>query len=134
MWDNLILKHFHKYNLKKNSKRNKYLNEGLYGLKVLESGFITKNELKIIIFYLKKKLKKNGKIWINLNPNYVETKKPIETRMGKGKGNINSYFSVVQKGYIILEIKTNSNQLSFQLLKQVKEKLSLKIKIVKFEL
>ena len=131
MWSNFKLNHYHKYKLKKIRKKNKNLNEGNYGLKVIKSGFINPNELKTIIFYLKKILKKQGKIWINLNPNFTKTKKPIETRMGKGKGNLVGYYCTVQRGHIFLEIFTKSDQLSIQLLKKIKLKISLPTKIVK---
>ena len=62
MWLNLQLKHYHRYKFNKKTKRNLILNNGQYGLKVLKSGFITTNEVKIIIFFLKKNLKKEEKI------------------------------------------------------------------------
>ena len=131
MWNNLNLKHFHRFNFKRLATRNKLINEGNYGLKVLETGLINPNELKALNFFIKKKLKKQGKFWLNLNPNFTKTKKPIETRMGKGKGNIDGLYCFVKRGQVILEIKSISNQLSIEILKEVKKKISLKTKILK---
>ena len=131
MWNNLNLKHFHRFNFKRLATRNKLINEGNYGLKVLETGLINTNELKALNFFIKKKLKKQGKFWLNLNPNFTKTKKPIETRMGKGKGNIDGLYCFVKRGQVILEIKSISNQLSIEILKEIKKKISLKTKILK---
>lgn len=131
MWNNLHFKHYHKFQLNKFAKRNKVLNNGVFGLQILESGFISPNEFQAIYFFLRKTLKKSGKVWFNFSPNYTQTSKPIETRMGKGKGNIKGLYSVVHAGSIILEIKLNSDEYSRTILNSVRKKISLKTRIVK---
>ena len=134
MWDSNIniKKYFHKFRLDKKEKRSIFIQNGKYGLRILKSGFVHLNELKAINLLFKKTLKKFGKIWYNLNANLVLTKKPLETRMGKGKGGITEYVAVVQKGHLIIELDGPSLIQVISLLKKIQKKLHLPTKIIKF--
>lgn len=135
MWDysnnKKINKHYHRYNLNRGDKRSFLLNNGDFGLRALKSGYILRKEIVAVNFYLKKNIKKTGKIWYRISVNKVITKKPIETRMGKGKGSFFSYGSFVNHGRIILEIKTISPLVSEKLLKGCISRFSLPMCIVK---
>ena len=134
MWDlNLKLKkYFHKFRLDKIEKKSLFVQNGQYGLRALKSGFIHINELKAINLLFKKTLKKYGKIWFNINPNHIITKKPAESRMGKGKGAVSEYVAVIQSGRLILEIEGPTQIQTISLLKKIVKKLHLPVKIVKF--
>lgn len=136
MWDNNqdLKKYFHKVRLNKSNKRSFFLQNGSYGIRVLESGFLHANEIKALNVLFKKTFKKFGKIWYNISPNLILTKKPLETRMGKGKGGISEYVAVVQAGHIILEIEGPSELACLNLLNQMAAKLHLSVKIVKFNI
>lgn len=136
MWDNNqdLKKYFHKVRLDKRNKRSFFIQNGSYGLRVLKSGFLYSNEIKALNVLFKKAFKKFGKIWYNISPNLVLTKKPLETRMGKGKGNISEYVAVVQSGHIILEIEGPSELTCISVLNKMANKISLPVKIVKFHI
>ena len=80
---------------------------------------------------LSKKFKRKGKTWFNFFPNMPVTSKPVEIRMGKGKGNLKHWTSYVTAGSIILEIISNLNLLNvISILKKASLKLALKTKVV----
>lgn len=136
MWDlNVKLKkYFHKFRLDKKEKKSLFIQNGQFGLRILKSGFIYLTELKAVNLLFKKTFKRYGKLWFNINPNLIITKKPAESRMGKGKGAVFEYVAVVQSGHIIIEIEGPSNIQSLVLLKKIVKKIHLPVKIVKFGL
>ncbi len=78
---------------------------GDYGLKTLEPGWITNRQIEAARVALARSLKRGGKIWIRVFPDKPVTKKPAETRMGKGKGNPESWVAVVKPGRILYEME-----------------------------
>ncbi len=95
------------------------------------SGSITYNQMIAIKTKLNKFLKKNGLLKFNLFPLFPITKKPNETRMGKGVGSIDNYIYIVRTGYTLCEIYTNSSIDISKILKLVKQRLNLKTKIIR---
>lgn len=77
---------------------------GTIGLKAAESGLITAKQLEAARQAINRKLKRKGKIWIRIFPNYPITKKPTEVRMGKGKGAVNHWAAKIGGGTILFEI------------------------------
>jgi len=77
---------------------------GTIGLKAAESGTITAKQLESARQAITRKLKRKGKIWIRIFPNYPITKKPTEVRMGKGKGSVSYWAAKVGGGTILFEI------------------------------
>ena len=77
---------------------------GAFGLKVIQKGWITSKQLEAVRKYLSKKLKRKGNVWIRSFPNFSITKKPIEVRMGRGKGNPEFWVTSVSPGTILFEI------------------------------
>jgi len=77
---------------------------GDFGLKVQQKGWIKSTQLEAVRKYLTKHLKKIGKVWLRYFPNYAITKKPIEVRMGRGKGNPEFWVVPVSPGKILFEI------------------------------
>lgn len=115
------------------SKGGRFLEFGDYGLKALEPSWVTAQQIEAVRVTLSRKLKKVGKLYIRLFPDKPVTKKPAETRMGKGKGNVEFWVSVVKRERIMFEI-SGLDEISAKLaLKAAAYKLPMKTKIVKKE-
>src|SRR6266581_5624872 len=84
--------------------RGSTLSFGDYGLKVLEPGYITDRQIEASRVAMTRFVKRGGKIWLRVFPDKPVTKKPAETRMGKGKGNPEVWVSVVKRGRMICEV------------------------------
>ena len=77
---------------------------GEYGLKSLERGWITNRQIEAARVAMTRKIKRGGKVWINIFPDKPVTKKPAETRMGSGKGNPELWVAVVRPGRVLFEL------------------------------
>ncbi|MEE9315858.1 MAG: 50S ribosomal protein L16 [bacterium] len=85
--------------------RGNKINFGEYGLLVLESAWLTAQQIEAARVALTRSLKKGGKVWIRIFPDKAITKKPAETRMGKGKGAPAGWVAVVKPGRVLFEIE-----------------------------
>jgi large subunit ribosomal protein L16 len=95
----------HRGRLKGRTKAGGFVSFGEYGLQALESHWITARQLEATRITLSRTLKKGGKVWIRVFPDKPVSKKPAETRMGKGKGNAEFWVAVVKPGRILFEIE-----------------------------
>jgi large subunit ribosomal protein L16 len=86
-----------------NSGRGTELAFGSFGLKALESGWITNRQIESARIAVTRYMKREGQVWINIFPDKPVTKKPAEVRMGKGKGNPEYWVAVVKAGRIMFE-------------------------------
>ena len=86
------------------SFRGATLSFGEFGLKALENGWLTDRQIEAARVTLTRHLKGGGKIWIRVFPDHPVTKKPAETRMGKGKGDPSHWVAVIKKGKILFEM------------------------------
>jgi large subunit ribosomal protein L16 len=77
---------------------------GEYGLKALDRGWITNRQIEAARVAMTRKIKRGGKVWINVFPDKPITKKPLETRMGSGKGNPEKWVAVVKPGRVLFEL------------------------------
>src|ERR1700704_969022 len=77
---------------------------GDYGIKALEAGWITNRQIEAARIAMTRKIKRGGKVWINVFPDKPFTKKPAETRMGKGKGSPEGWVAVVKPGRVMFEL------------------------------
>ena len=77
---------------------------GEYGLKALEEGWITSRQIEAARIAMTRKIKRGGKVWINIFPDKPVTKKPLETRMGSGKGSPELWVAVVKPGRVMFEL------------------------------
>ena len=107
------------------------LNFGNFGIKALESGRVTGNQLESVRRNIKKKLRKYDKIWINVFPDTPITLKPLEVRMGKGKGNVDYWIAKINPGKILFEVSALDEKLVIECLKSAVNKLPLKTSIIK---
>jgi len=108
-----------------------YLAFGDYGLKALESAWITSNQIEACRVAITRALKKGGKLWIRIFPDKPVTARPPETRMGKGKGNVEKWVAVVKRGKILFEIAGVKEEDALEALKLAQYKLPIKTRIVK---
>jgi large subunit ribosomal protein L16 len=106
---------------------------GDYGLKALGAASLTNREIEAARIAMTRKIKRGGKVWINLFPDKPVTKKPAETRMGKGKGSPESWVAVVKPGRVMFELSGVPEPLAKEALRLAGNKLSVKTKIVKRE-
>ena len=106
---------------------------GEYGLKALEPGWITSRQIEAARVAIQRHLKRGGKLWIRIFPDKPITKKPAETRMGKGKGNPEYWVAVVKPGRILYEIAGVSEDVAMEAMRLASHKLPVATKIVKRE-
>ena len=110
--------------------RGTVVNEGEFGLQALEAGLITANQIEAARVALTRYIKRGGKVWIKLFPNKPITKKPAETRMGKGKGQPEKWVAVVKKGKVMFEIAGVSEEVAREALRLASHKLPVKTKFL----
>jgi large subunit ribosomal protein L16 len=106
---------------------------GDYGLKVLEGGWLTAQQLEAGRVAIVRTARKGAKVWIRVFPDKPITKKPAETRMGKGKGPVEGWVAVVKPGTIIYEISGVPAEVAKEALSLAGSKLPFKCKIVSRE-
>ena len=106
---------------------------GDYGLKSLEAGWITNRQIEAARVAMTRKIKRGGKVWINVFPDKPFTKKPAETRMGSGKGSPEGWVAVVKPGRVMFELAGVPEPLAKEALRLAGQKLSVRTKIVKRE-
>ncbi len=112
------------------SKGAKELAFGDYGLQALESAWITARQIEAVRVTISRKLKKGGKMWIRIFPDKPYTKKPAETRMGKGKGNPEFWVAGVRRGRIMFEVAGVPKDVAIEAFRMASYKLPIKTKIV----
>ena len=115
------------------SKGNTELHFGSYGLMAKEGAWITANQIEAARIAMTRYMKRGGKVWINIFPNLSLTKKPLETRQGKGKGNPEVWVVVVKEGKIMFEIDGVDEATAREALRLASHKLPIKCKFVKKE-
>ena len=103
---------------------------GDFGLKALEPGWITARQIEAARVALTRQMKRDGRIWIRIFPDKPVTKKPAETRMGKGKGMPEFWVAVVKPGRVMFEIGGVSQTLAQEALRLAAHKLPIKTKFV----
>ncbi|MCX7908581.1 MAG: 50S ribosomal protein L16 [Ignavibacteria bacterium] len=103
---------------------------GTYGLKALEGSWITNRQIEAARVAINRYLKREGKLWIRIFPDKPVTKKPLETRMGSGKGSPEFWVAVVKRGKIMFEVGGVSKERAEEALRLAAQKLPIKTKFV----
>ena len=106
---------------------------GDYGLKALDAGWITNRQIEAARIAMTRKIKRGGKVWINVFPDKSFTKKPAETRMGSGKGSPEGWVCVIKPGRVMFELAGVPEPLAKEALRLAGQTLSVKTKVVKRE-
>lgn len=103
---------------------------GDFGLMAIECGYLTSRQIEAARISMTRKVKRGARVWIRIFPQKPITKKPAETRMGKGKGPPDHWVAVVQPGTMLYEIQSEDGDMVREALEQAAYKLPLKCKVV----
>src|SRR6266853_3787599 len=106
---------------------------GQFGLQAMEAGWVSNRQLEACRVAMSREMKRSGKLWTRVFPDKPITKKPAETRMGKGKGNPEGWVAVVKPGRVMFEVEGIEEELAKKALLLAAAKLPLKSKFVKRE-
>ncbi|ACZ19409.1 50S ribosomal protein L16 [Thermanaerovibrio acidaminovorans] len=120
----------HRTPLKGVSKGATSVDFGDYGLQALENGWITARQIEAVRVTLSRKMKKGGKIWIRVFPDRPVTRKPLETRMGKGKGNVEYWTAAVKRGRVMFEVAGVPREVVMEAFRTASHKLPIKVKML----
>ena len=113
--------------------RGSDLTFGEFGLKALENGLIKNNQIEAVRVAIVRKLGGAGKLWVKLFPHKPVTKKPAETRMGKGKGDLSHWVAVVKRGTVLYELGGVPEDFARQIFRLVAFKMPIKTRFISRE-
>ena len=113
-----------------NSRGQTEVQFGDFGIKSLEAGWVTARQIEAARIAMTRKIKRGGKVWINVFPDKSVTAKPAETRMGSGKGSPEHWVAVVKPGRVMFELAGVPEPLAREALQLASQKLSVKTKVV----
>ncbi len=116
--------------MKGNAGRGNQLSNGTFGIKSLDSKFITSRQIEAARIAATRFMKREGSVWIKIFPDKPITKKPLEVRMGKGKGNVEYYAAVVKPGRILFEVGGVPIEVAREALRLAAQKLPVRTKFV----
>ena len=123
----------HRLKYEGRAKGNRELHFGDYGLMAREGAWITNNQIEAARVAMTRYMKRGGKVYINIFPHMPKTAKPLEVRMGSGKGAVDKWVAVVKEGKIMFEISGVSEEVAREALRLASHKLPIKTKFVKKE-
>ena len=112
------------------SQRGHQLSNGMFGVKALDAVFVTSRQIEAARIAATRYMKREGQLWIKIFPDKPITKKPLEVRMGKGKGALDHYVAVVKPGRILFEISGVPIDVAKEALRLASQKLPVKTKFV----
>ena len=121
----------HRLSYEGKSKAGKEITFGEYGLVATEGCYITNNQLEAARVAMTRKMERGGKVWIKIFPQLAITKKPLEVRMGSGKGAPEGWVAVVQKGRVLFEIGEIDEATAREAFRLAANKLPIKCKFMK---
>ena len=120
----------HRLSYEGKAKGNLTLTNGEFGLQAIEGGWISARQIEAARIAMTRYMKRGGKVFINIFPHMPRTRKPLETRQGKGKGNVEEWVAVVKKGKSMFEISNVSEEIAREALRLASHKLPVKTKFV----
>ncbi len=120
----------HRLSYEGKSKGGNKVDFGTWGLQALEGAYITANQIEAARICLSRYTKRNGQVWIRIFPQLSKTKKPLEVRMGSGKGAPDCWVAVVKTGRVMFEIAGVSDEDCREALRLAAQKLPIKCKII----
>ncbi len=115
------------------ASRGSSLSFGEYGLKAMGCGYITSRQIEAARIAISRRVRRGGKLWIRIFPDKSITKKPAETRMGKGKGSPEAWVAVIKPGRILYEIKGVPESIAKEALLLASHKLPIPVRFVSRE-
>jgi large subunit ribosomal protein L16 len=112
------------------AKGGEYIAFGDFGLQAMEAGWVTARQIEAARIAISRHIKRGGKLWIRLFPDKPVTKKPLETRMGKGKGPPEEWVAVVKPGRVLYELEGVDNATAVAAMKLASHKLGIKTRFI----
>ena len=116
--------------MKGNANRGHLLSNGMFGIKSLDESFVTARQIEAARIAATRYMKREGKVWIRIFPDKPYTSKPLEVRMGKGKGAPEGWVAVVKPGRIMFEVDGVSAEVAKEALRLAAQKLPVHTKVV----
>ncbi|MBN2113438.1 MAG: 50S ribosomal protein L16 [Acidimicrobiia bacterium] len=120
-------------NMRGSAKGGTKVSFGDYGLQAMEPAWITARQIEAARIAMTRKIRRGGKVWVNIFPDKPITQKPAETRMGSGKGNPEYWVAVVRPGRVMFELSGVPEDLAREAMRVAGHKLPIKTKFVKRE-
>ena len=121
----------HRWSYDGEAKGNTELHFGEYGLQATTGGWVSARQIEAARIAMTRFMKRGGRVFINIFPHMPRTKKPLETRQGKGKGDVEEWVAVVKKGTVMFEIADIDEETAREALRLASHKLSVKSKFIK---
>ncbi len=112
------------------SKGGNFIHFGEFGIQVLDRGWITAQQIEAMRVAINRYFQRRGKVWIRIFPDKSVSKKPLEVRMGKGKGAVDHWVAVVRPGRILFEVGNVPRELAQDALRRAAAKIGLKTRFV----
>lgn len=116
--------------LKGLAQRGSSISFGSFGIKTLEEAWITSRQIEAARIAMTRYMKREGKVWIRIFPDKPVTKKPLEVRMGKGKGGLSHYVATIKPGRVLFELDGVPIEVAREALRLAAQKLPVKTKFV----
>jgi len=123
----------HRVSYEGKAKGGSNVSFGEYGLKALEGAWITARQIEASRIAMTRYMKRTGQVWVKIFPHLSKTKKPLEVRMGSGKGSPEEWVAVVKQGLVMFEVAGVSEEVAKEALRLASHKLPIRTKIVKKE-
>lgn len=123
----------HRVSYEGQAKGNAEVSFGEFGLQALDGAWITARQIEASRIAMTRYMKRLGQVWIKIFPHLAKTKKPLEVRMGSGKGSPEEWVAVVKKGQVIFEVAGVSEEIAREALRLAQHKLPIKTKIIRKE-
>jgi large subunit ribosomal protein L16 len=120
----------HRGRMRGKAQRGAEVQYGEYGLQSLEPGWVSARQLEASRRAIVREARRRGKVWIRVFPDKPITKRAAETRMGKGKGNVEFYAAVIKPGRILFEVAGMPKEVAYKALTLAMHKLSIRTKII----
>ena len=119
----------HRVKIKNKTTKGTTVSFGDYGLKAIEPGRITNRQIESARIAMTRYMKREGQVWIRIFPDRPITRKPLEVRMGKGKGSLDHYVAMVQPGRIMFELAGVTEEVAMEALRLAAQKLPVLTKV-----
>ena len=123
----------HRVKYEGKAKGGKTVAFGEFGLVALDGAWITSRQIEAARIAINRHMNRGGKVWIRIFPHLAKTKKPLEVRMGSGKGNLEYWVAVVKPGKVMFELAGVSEDVAREAMRLAANKLPVKCKFVKKE-
>ncbi len=123
----------HRVSYEGKAKGGSTINFGEFGLVALQGAWITARQIEASRIAMTRYMKRSGQVWVRIFPHLAKTKKPMEVRMGSGKGSPEEWVAVVKEGLIMFEVAGVSEDVAKEALRLASHKLPIKTKIIKKE-